>query len=92
MTEAKKDEEMITSSSSQSLGMKVQMELEHSPKLQEGLDRSSGSVGGSAIKIGTDMQTESPAEATSSSVEVAEDPGANLFPVRAGQSCPLVNT
>lgn len=92
MTEAKKDEEMITSSSSQSLGMKVQMELEHSPKLQEGLDRSPGSEGGSGIKIGTDMQTESPAEATSSPVEVAEDPGANLFPVRAGQSCPLVNT
>ena len=35
---------------------------------------------GSAIRNGTDMQTESPAEATSSPVEVAEDPGANLFP------------
>lgn len=83
---------MITSSSSQSLGMKMQMELEHSPKLQEELDRSPSLVGGSAIKIRTDMQTELPAEAASSTVEVAEDPGANLFPVRAGQSCPLVNT
>lgn len=92
MTEAKKDEEMITPSSSQSLGMKVQMESEQSPKLQEDLDRRPSSVGGSAIRNGTDMHTESPAEATSSPVEVAEDPGANLFPVRAGQSCPLVNT
>ncbi|GAB1292732.1 Cilia- and flagella-associated protein 119 [Apodemus speciosus] len=71
---------MITPRSSQSLEMKVQMELEQSPKLQEELDRSPSSVGGSAIRIGTDMQTESPAEATSSPVEVAEDPGANLFP------------
>ncbi|XP_031244276.1 coiled-coil domain-containing protein 189 isoform X2 [Mastomys coucha] len=71
---------MITPRSSQSLGMKVQMELEQSPKLQEELDRSHSSMGGSAIRIGTDMQTESPAEATSSPVEVAEDPGANLFP------------
>lgn len=92
MTEAKKDKEMITPRSSQSLGMKVQMELEQSPKLQEELDRSHSSMGGSAIRIGTDMQTESPAEATSSPVEVAEDPGANLFPVRAGQSCPVGNT
>ncbi|XP_006507808.1 cilia- and flagella-associated protein 119 isoform X1 [Mus musculus] len=71
---------MITPSSSQSLGMKVQMESEQSPKLQEELDRSPSSVDGSAIRNGTDMQTESPAEATSSPVEVAEDPGANLFP------------
>ncbi|XP_052054313.1 cilia- and flagella-associated protein 119 isoform X3 [Apodemus sylvaticus] len=71
---------MITPRSSQSLEMKVQMELEQSPKLQEELDRTPSSVGGSAIRIGTDMQTESPAEATSSPVEVAEDPGANLFP------------
>lgn len=83
---------MITPRSSQSLEMKVQMELEQSPKLQEELDWSPSSVGGSAIRIGTDMQTESPAEATSSPVEVAEDPGANLFPVRAGRSFPLVNT
>lgn len=92
LSEAKKDEEMITPRSSQSLEMKVQTELEHSPKLQEEPDRSPSLVDSSVIRIGTDEQNESPAEATSSPVEVAEDPGANLFPVRAGQSCPLVNT
>lgn len=83
---------MITPRSSQSLEMKVQTELEHSPKLQEEPDRSPSLVDSSVIRIGTDEQNESPAEGTSNPVEVAEDPGANLFPVRAGQSCPLVNT
>ncbi|XP_038947631.1 cilia- and flagella-associated protein 119 isoform X2 [Rattus norvegicus] len=80
LSEAKKDEEMITPRSSQSLEMKVQTELEHSPKLQEEPDRSPSLVDSSVIRIGTDEQNESPAEATSSPVEVAEDPGANLFP------------
>lgn len=71
---------MITPRSSQSLEMKVQTELEHSPKLQEEPDRTPSLVASSVIRIGTDDQNESPAEATSNPVEVAEDPGANLFP------------
>lgn len=87
---AQKDAEMISPTSSQIMGVKAQSESEQLPRLQQELERCPSSVGGLAMRTGTDVPTESAASATTS-VDVAEDPGTNLFPVRAGQSCPLVN-
>lgn len=81
---------MISPQSSQILGVTVQSESEQLPQMQQELERCPSSVGGLAMSTETDEMTAPAAEATTS-VEVAEDPGANLFPVRAGQSCPLVN-
>lgn len=69
----------------------MQPESEQLPKMQQELERCPSSVGDLAMRTETDVMTESAAAATTTSVEVAEDPEANLFPVRAGQSCPLVN-
>ncbi|XP_055483384.1 cilia- and flagella-associated protein 119 isoform X1 [Psammomys obesus] len=76
---AKKDEEMITPKSSQILGMKAQSESEQPPKLQQELESSPSSVGESAVRTGTDVQTDT-ATVDTTSVEGAEDAAANLFP------------
>lgn len=81
---------MISPKSSPILGVKMQSEFEQLPILQQELEGCPRSEGGSATRIGTDVPIECTAAATTS-VEVAEDPGANLFPVRARQSCPLMN-
>ncbi|XP_051001303.1 cilia- and flagella-associated protein 119 [Acomys russatus] len=70
---------MLTPKSSLIRGMKVQSEFEHPPKVQQELERCPSSVDGSSMRTGTDGRTLSAPEA-STSVEVAEDPGANLFP------------
>lgn len=87
---AQKDKEMISPQSSQNLGVKMQPESEQLPQMQQELERCPSSVCELAMRTETDVMSESDAAATTS-VEVPEDPGANLFPVRAGQSCPLVN-
>ncbi|CAO2583402.1 Cilia- and flagella-associated protein 119 [Lemmus lemmus] len=79
LTVAQKDKEMISPQSSQILGVKVQPETEQLPKMQQELERCPSSVGERGMKTGTDGMTESAAAATTF-VEVAEDPGANLFP------------
>ncbi|XP_052616935.1 cilia- and flagella-associated protein 119 isoform X2 [Peromyscus californicus insignis] len=76
---AQKDAEMIDPTSSQIMGVKVQSEFEQLPKLQQDLERCPSSVGGLAMRTGTDVPTESAASATTS-MDMAEDPGANLFP------------
>ncbi|XP_035298085.1 coiled-coil domain-containing protein 189 isoform X3 [Cricetulus griseus] len=70
---------MISPKSSQVLGVKMQSEFEQLPQLEQDLESCARSEGGSVIRTETDVQTESTAEA-STSVGVAEDPGANLFP------------
>ncbi|XP_036050082.1 coiled-coil domain-containing protein 189 isoform X2 [Onychomys torridus] len=70
---------MISPTSSQIMGVKVQSEYEQLPKLQQELERCPSSVGGLAMRTGTDVPTE-PAASATTSVDVAEDPGANLFP------------
>ncbi|KAL1787362.1 hypothetical protein HispidOSU_002990 [Sigmodon hispidus] len=70
---------MISPKSSQILGVKVHPEFEQFPKLQQELERCPSSAGGLVMRTGIDELTESAAEATTF-VEVAEDPGANLFP------------
>ncbi|CAH6793163.1 Ccdc189 [Phodopus roborovskii] len=71
---------MISPKSSQILGVKMQSEFEHRPKVQQELERCPRSEGGSAMRTGTDVPIECTADAATTSVEVAEDPGANLFP------------
>lgn len=85
---AKKDEEMITPKSSQIMGMRTQSESEQPASLQQELERSPSSVAESAVRTGTDVQTDS-ATVDTTSVEGTEDAAANLFPVREGQNCPL---
>ncbi|OBS63458.1 hypothetical protein A6R68_08012 [Neotoma lepida] len=68
---------MSSPKSSQILGDKVQSEFEQLPKLQQELERCPSSVGELAMRTGTDVPTESASSATTS-VDVAEDPGANL--------------
>lgn len=87
---SKKDEEMTTPKSSQIMGIKVQSEFEHPPKLQQELVRCASSVCGSTMMTQANVRSDS-APGAAPSVEVAEDPGVNLFPVREGQCCPLVN-
>ncbi|XP_028741421.1 coiled-coil domain-containing protein 189 [Peromyscus leucopus] len=70
---------MISPTSSQIMGVKVRSESEQLPKLQQELERCPSSVGGLAMRTGTDLPTESAASATTF-VDLAEDPGANLFP------------
>ncbi|XP_040609783.1 coiled-coil domain-containing protein 189 isoform X2 [Mesocricetus auratus] len=70
---------MISPKSSPILGVKMQSEFEQLPILQQELEGCPRSEGGSATRIGTDVPIECTAAATTS-VEVAEDPGANLFP------------
>ncbi|KAH0514961.1 Coiled-coil domain-containing protein-like protein [Microtus ochrogaster] len=70
---------MISPQSSQNLGIKMQPESEQLPQMQQELERCPSSVGELAMRTETDVMSESDAAATTS-VEVAEDPGANLFP------------
>lgn len=58
----------------------MQPESEQLPKMQQELERCPSSVGDLAMRTETDVMTESAAAATTTSVEVAEDPEANLFP------------
>ncbi|XP_075828482.1 cilia- and flagella-associated protein 119 [Microtus pennsylvanicus] len=76
---AQKDKEMISPQSSQNLGIKMQPESEQLPQMQQELERCPSSVGELAMRTETDVMSESDAAATTSA-EVAEDPGANLFP------------
>lgn len=76
---SKKDEEMTTPKSSQIMGIKVQSEFEHPPKLQQELVRCASSVCGSTMMTQANVRSDS-APGAAPSVEVAEDPGVNLFP------------
>ncbi|KAM7329382.1 hypothetical protein ACRRTK_010995 [Alexandromys fortis] len=76
---AQKDKEMISPQSSQNLGVKMQPESEQLPQMQQELERCPSSVCEVAMRTETDVMSESDAAATTS-VEVPEDPGANLFP------------
>ncbi|XP_008822058.1 coiled-coil domain-containing protein 189 isoform X2 [Nannospalax galili] len=69
---------MLSPKSSQLQGVRVQSELELPSKLQQELDRCSSLAGGSVLRTGTGVATESATAATNS--EVNEDPGADLFP------------
>lgn len=80
---------MTSRKSSQYLGVKVQSELEQPSELRRELEKDLSSVDGSAM-MGTGVRTDS-APVGSASMEADEDPGANLFPVRVGQSGPLTN-
>lgn len=65
----------------------MQSELEQPSELRrEPEDFCSGDE--SSTRMGTGVRTESE---TAASVEADEDLAANLFPVRAGQSGPLMN-
>lgn len=82
-------EEMNSHTSNQYLGVKVQSELEQPSELRRELEKDLSSVDGSAM-MGTAVRTDS-ATVGSASMEADEDPGANLFPVRVGQSGRLKN-
>ncbi|KAF7466220.1 Hypothetical predicted protein [Marmota monax] len=80
---------MTSLKSSQYLGVKVQSELEQPSELRRELEKDLSSADGSAM-MGTGVRTDS-ATLGSASMEAEDDPGANLFPVRVGQSGPLTN-
>lgn len=79
---------MIRQKSSQFLGPKMRSELKQPSALQQEPERDLTSVNASVMRMVTGMRTDS---GTAASVEADEDPAANLFPVRAGQSGPLMN-
>lgn len=79
---------MIRQKSSQFLGLKMQSELEQPSELQREPERELTSLDESVMRIATGVRPES---GTAASVEADEDPAANLFLVRAGQSGPLMN-
>lgn len=66
----------------------MQSELEQPSELRREPEKDLCSVDESSTRMGTGVRTESE---TAASVEADEDPAANLFPVRAGQSGPLMN-
>uniref|UniRef100_A0A8C8Z136 Cilia and flagella associated protein 119 n=1 Tax=Prolemur simus TaxID=1328070 RepID=A0A8C8Z136_PROSS len=80
---------MISQRTSQCLRVSVQVEPEQRSELRREPGKVS-SVCGPAPRTGTSVRTES-ATAASASGEMDEDPGANLFPVRTGQTGPLMN-
>lgn len=75
--------------SSPYLGVKVQSELEQPSELRREPEKDISSVNGSAM-MGTGVRSDS-APVGSACMEADEDPGANLFPVRVGQSGPLTS-
>lgn len=79
---------MIRQKSSQFLGLRMQSELEEPSEVRREPDKDLSSVDESATRMGTIVRTES---GTAASLEADHDPAANLFPVRAGQSGPLMN-
>lgn len=83
---------MIRQKSSQFMGLKMQSEFEQLSELQRELEKDLSSMDESVTRIATGVRTESgTAAGTAASVAADEDPAANLFPVRAGQSGPLMN-
>lgn len=82
---------MIRQKSSQFMGLKMQSEFEQPSELQRELEKDLSSMEESVTRIATGVRTESgTAAGTAASVAADEDPAANLFPVRAGQSGPLM--
>lgn len=79
---------MIRQKSSQFMALKIQSELEQPSELQREPQEDLSSVDGSVTRMVTGVRTES---RTAASIEADEDPAANLFPVRMGQSGPLMN-
>lgn len=79
---------MLNRKTSHFLGMRVQSELEHLSELRREAGKDRISARGSAARTRASVRTQSTAAAAA---KADEDPGANLFPVRAGQSGPLVN-
>lgn len=73
---------MIRQKSSQFLGLRIQSELQKASELRREPEKDLSSVNESTTRTGTGVRTES---GTAASVE-DEDPAANLFPVRAGDS------
>ncbi|XP_045316246.1 coiled-coil domain-containing protein 189 isoform X8 [Leopardus geoffroyi] len=69
---------MIRQKSSQFLGLKMQSELEQPSELQREPERELTSLDESVMRIPTGVRPES---GTAASVEAAEDPAANLFPL-----------
>lgn len=79
---------MIRRKSSQFQGLKMQSELEQHYELRREPKKDLRSLDESATRMGTGVHTES---GTVASVNADEDPAADLFPVRTGQSRPLMN-
>ena len=79
---------MIRRKSSQFQGLKMQSELEQHYELRREPKKDLRSLDESATRMGIGVHTES---GTVASVNADEDPAANLFPVRTGQSGPLMN-
>ncbi|KAK2097893.1 hypothetical protein P7K49_023344 [Saguinus oedipus] len=82
---------MLNRKASHFLGMRVQSELQHLSELRREAGKDRRSVRGSAARTQANMRNQSTAAAAAVAAKADEDPGANLFPVRAGQSGPLVN-
>lgn len=84
----RRSEEMIRHKSSQFQRLRMPSELEQPCELRREPEEDLSSVDESATCMRTGLRTQS---GTAVSVEADEDPAANLFPVRAGQSGPLMN-
>ena len=73
---------MIRRKFSQFQGLKMQSELVQHYELRREPEKDLSSLDESATRMGTGVRTES---GTVASVDVDNDPSANLFPVRTGQ-------
>lgn len=73
---------MIRRKTSQFQGLKMQSELVQHYELRREPERDISSLDELATRMGTGVRTES---GTVASVDVDNDPAANLFPVRMGQ-------
>ena len=80
---------MLNRKTSHFLGMRVQSELEHLSELRREAGKDRSSVHGSAARTRASVRTQWTTAAAATKAD--EGPGANLFPVRAGQSGLLVN-
>lgn len=78
---------MIRHKSSQFQRLRMPSELEQPCELRREPEEGLSSVDQSATCMRTGLRTQS---GTAVSVKADEDPAANLFPVRAGQSGPLM--